>query len=1243
MSSPLRIYATDHITSNIQRPTTNICSCGKAHTRPCMDGRPPSAMRAPSSTPRTEQQHLERYTIAPLITNQPGDISASTPRSTSHFDFNMQMLASAARMHGVNTAGPTLPRMPARMSTNRISDSPEPESLHLDANATDATDSPLSVSTSAITTVAGAKTCAASNIVKTTESVQAADSATTADRLMQRSAVRLSSTHGRPTPTPYSTGSDRSATMSDQAERGAPTAPGPAQISENRQKGHCKSTPKHLLSQNLKAIASRVRRAEASQRAGRNLTPSGPAATSATSVNLEIRNLVSSRVTRALSDRAVSLRAVTPAKRGAACNTEDDKSDSLTTKRPRTTPRGKPSDNQDARQQTPLESTASPLPSSPANVVLHPSTGRVVSTMSLADIVLYRQGDEDLDWTKFKDADVRKKLQKIIAGRKRRGPEADRTSKKVRISEIEALTNAREICKSTEPRSIRSHGRVVYEDDDQGGVEGAEESDHQIERSRASAEPVRAALSGRYTAQSLADIAKYSRGEDLDWTKISDPVERKAVRHTISDRKRLDPDAVRSRPMSNRDALAIARKRTVAHSDTIASTVRNAGADDDAQPELNQLSDSEDDNHNSTLDDQALAKPVSRSTATVCPLRPQAAADLAKYSHDGEDLDWSKCHDTRERNRLRSIIAWRKHADKKAAKKVRKNRKVQRTRPDSGGSTINRDLEVVEPKEHAGSAEEVDEEIENEGVAEEEDVEAETEEVEDEDGDNEEADVAAVEDDEGEDEEVENQESEVEGADVAAAADEGGEGEEAEDVEVEVEVEDEDEDEEGDVEEADVVVAKDGNAEVETAANAIEGADVALPEDKEAEDEEVVNPNGRVGNAAYDSPEPESLRSDEVPTIDFVGGTFSEQEYVQDFRATLDRICKSKSNAFYPRQCRRIGALLAVASPPESYEFLRCTGEEAAKRVETGVYFPGPMVTSGQQPKPLQTQHQFFNEYYDDTVQVHVQDPSARVAKYEPRVRIVNIATVKARFSQPVIGTPWNVLELAAHCDDGVRPAFLNNEDCTLLTKLKLPCTGETASRLGFTEGFQEVEKWVLAAQAGALTEPHQDSHGYSTYITVNQGYVGFGWLSNPTDDERAAWSNAHDTYSGGRWRYVILRPSDTIYFPAGTVHFVFRHPDAGNTLAFGGHVLRCSQIVRWIKVVLAEQANGNITNEDLSISAPRYLDRVEKFVKQARKSGREEMWGGKDAIEEFLMLKQRFEAEATRVEKRLKKAGRRA
>ena len=62
---------------------------------------------------------------------------------------------------------------------------------------------------------------------------------------------------------------------------------------------------------------------------------------------------------------------------------------------------------------------------------------------------------------------------------------------------------------------------------------------------------------------------------------------------------------------------------------------------------------------------------------------------------------------------------------------------------------------------------------------------------------------------------------------------------------------------------------------------------------------------------------------------------------------------------------------------------------------------------------------------------------------------------------------------------------------------------------------------------------------------------------------------------------------------------------------------------------MLEEQANRGITNEDLTVSAPAYLERVEKFVKQALGNGEVERWGGVEAIEAFLRLKAEFMAKS--------------
>jgi hypothetical protein len=339
---------------------------------------------------------------------------------------------------------------------------------------------------------------------------------------------------------------------------------------------------------------------------------------------------------------------------------------------------------------------------------------------------------------------------------------------------------------------------------------------------------------------------------------------------------------------------------------------------------------------------------------------------------------------------------------------------------------------------------------------------------------------------------------------------------------------------------------------------------------------------------------------------------------------------KPRVTRFGDRQNRTILALLKSATPASREEMLFLKGTEAAQFLAPGIFHNGPILTEGQQPMPLQRIEDFLGEFYDDDGKVFIQDPSVQFSGKHNFVREVTIGAVKKRIlGGKSKGRPWNCLELATHVEDGLRPAFLAGEDSRLLTKVKLESAGETASRRSYPQGYKEVEKWALLAEAGALTEPHQDSHGYSTYITVNQGNIGFGWLSFPTDEERAAWNKDQSSgVAGDRFRYIVMKPGQTVFFPAGTVHFVFRLPATGaHTLAFGGHVLRCSNILHWIKTLIEEKASPDVTNEDLTSSAPGYLNRVEKFVRHAQKNGTTEKWGGPEAVEEFLRLKEGFMA----------------
>ncbi|KAM3417649.1 hypothetical protein BST61_g5885 [Cercospora zeina] len=386
-------------------------------------------------------------------------------------------------------------------------------------------------------------------------------------------------------------------------------------------------------------------------------------------------------------------------------------------------------------------------------------------------------------------------------------------------------------------------------------------------------------------------------------------------------------------------------------------------------------------------------------------------------------------------------------------------------------------------------------------------------------------------------------------------------------------------------------------------------------------------PHEADSNMSY-MPAPAASHTDLLRNVRPLRDEAGDRRYVEAMLRELQACLGEKRNTVHKRSAGRILDLLSMAEFPAANEAKFLSRDEALAEVAPGTFFNGPIITAEQQPLPLSNVSAFLEEFYDVSVRAHIQDSGASTGKTASSVRTVSMRQVKERFSSAESeNPPWNLLELATHHDDGLRPFFLSNEDCRLITKLKIPQSADETRRRKYEPGFKDVEKWALLAQAGALTEPHQDSHGYSTFITLNQGCIGFGWLSHPSEEERAAWKRNPQYFRGGRWRYVVLKPGQTVFFPAGTVHMVFRLRAAGDSLAFGGHVLRCSNIVHWVKTLLEEHENPDIVNEDLSEAAVGYLERVEKFVNQAGKLGQLEKWGGSQSIAEFKRLKKQFVA----------------
>ncbi|EOO03400.1 hypothetical protein UCRPA7_1084 [Phaeoacremonium minimum UCRPA7] len=184
---------------------------------------------------------------------------------------------------------------------------------------------------------------------------------------------------------------------------------------------------------------------------------------------------------------------------------------------------------------------------------------------------------------------------------------------------------------------------------------------------------------------------------------------------------------------------------------------------------------------------------------------------------------------------------------------------------------------------------------------------------------------------------------------------------------------------------------------------------------------------------------------------------------------------------------------------------------------------------------------------------------------------------------------------------------------------------------------WTELLEWVLLSEGGHNTAPHMDSHGWATWITVQEGLFGFGWMARPTEAEQAAWMADPIHYTGGNWRFLILKPGQTVFFPTGTIHFVFRLRSE-QTLAVGGHVLQWSGIERWIMVILNQLKNPSITNEDLGVDVLKYVRTVASLVTNRLKQCRLGELGTIETAQRFLVLTNEVERHFQRKKKKKSK-----
>ncbi|KAI6768567.1 hypothetical protein HG531_010756 [Fusarium graminearum] len=310
------------------------------------------------------------------------------------------------------------------------------------------------------------------------------------------------------------------------------------------------------------------------------------------------------------------------------------------------------------------------------------------------------------------------------------------------------------------------------------------------------------------------------------------------------------------------------------------------------------------------------------------------------------------------------------------------------------------------------------------------------------------------------------------------------------------------------------------------------------------------------------------------------------------------------------------------------------SSEEAQRRVETGSS-DIPIIVDGDQsflwdPSPRVIQQLFNNGWIVNLDrQVSVQIPSLPTTGASCELK--SLREVKTRFLKNIPhDEPWNLLNLSNPLPPSVLPRFLAGPNCQLIQRVREWLVNyDSAEResldLRKMKKWHAVTEWALLSEGGHNTGSHMDSHGMGTWITVQEGRIGFGYISPDRNFNWAAWRNDH-SYHGHRARYVVLKAGQTVYFPPGTIHFVFRSRKE-QTFAIGGHVLQWSNILRFLHVLKEQETDDTVTNEDVTTASGAFWrDPIMGLVQERIKEGAVEMLGGLEVANRIMDILKNWE-----------------
>ncbi|KAJ3532383.1 hypothetical protein NM208_g8462 [Fusarium decemcellulare] len=308
----------------------------------------------------------------------------------------------------------------------------------------------------------------------------------------------------------------------------------------------------------------------------------------------------------------------------------------------------------------------------------------------------------------------------------------------------------------------------------------------------------------------------------------------------------------------------------------------------------------------------------------------------------------------------------------------------------------------------------------------------------------------------------------------------------------------------------------------------------------------------------------------------------------------------------------QIVAYLEAGCPPNfdpkngRIEAHYCSTAEARDLVDTRNETV-PIITHNQQPFDWRDEHgpihSLFTQWIKNAMRnkkVFVQIPTLPTTDGTQTKRTLEQVYRKFVLKDGREGELWKLLDLENPVPTPT-PPFLTSAKCQLLRRL----------RDEMSKGLPpEIGSFILLSEGGNHTISHVDSHGFGTFITAQEGRHGFGWVSHPSEQDRRMWRE--DPYSVRHLaRYIVLRPGQTVFFPGNTIHFVFRALNEP-TLATGGHILKWSTIMGWLRIMKFQQCDKSGANDDVTAASIRqWTSPLNKIIDSCIDSGDVDDIGG--------------------------------